>query len=738
MSWITMIWSGMAGVCIGLAGLQLLTWMKSRDSYPYLLFSIAALGGAGAALVELGMMRAQSPAQFGELLRLYHVPIFILVVALVWFVRFYLQAGRLWLARLITGLRILILILAFSLEPTLNFIEITALHSIPFMGEIVVVPVGEKNPLQIITFVSVILFIIYVLDATVSTWRAGNRGRARVVGVTICIALIVAIVLAKLFAEGMLPVPYSLSIPFLMILVAFAYELSSELVRVNWLARELIQVEQRLELATSGADIGVWDWDIENDQTWVSDTIRRRLELGEEGSFDFDRILQSIHPDDRDEVRQIVRKALGNQKDIDLEYRVSAANDGIKWTKVRGYVERDPAGKPVHMRGVSMDITAQKEADLRSRESAELNEKVLASLHSQIAILDREGTIIAVNDAWKSFALQNGRASADIGVDYLQVCAPSAAVDTATERTLAGIRSVLEGTADFFEMEYPCSSPDQLRVFVMRIVPLQTPDGGAVVSHTEVTQIKRAEMEAAELRRDLAHAQRVATLGHLSSALAHEINQPLGAILRNTEAAELFLQQDPPDLEELHDILLDIRRDEQRASAVIERMRSLLKRRELQLEMLAVDELLDQVKKLLHAEMQLRDISVHVDLPRELPEVPADRVLLQQVILNLIINCMDAYEEKPNGNHRVVIRASQAQTGVVELTVSDNGPGIAPEVLPQLFEPFVTTKAKGTGLGLAISRNIVEMHGGRLSAENNPQGGATFRLTLPIAGQADE
>ena len=737
MSWITIIWSGMAGACIALAVLQLLVWFNSRDSWPYLLFAITALAGAGTALLELALMQSQSPSQYGALLRLYHVPIFVIVVGLVWFIRSYLKAGRLWLAWLITGIRVLILILNFSMEPNLNFTEITSLQSFSFMDETVVVPIGEKNPWTNITIASGYLFLIFVLDAAFSAWRGGNRRRAAVLGITMGVAIAIAIIHTEMLARGILPVPVSLSIPFLMIVFGFAFELSVELVRVNRLAGQLSKTEQRLELATSGADVGVWDWNIERDEVWVSDTIRRLFDLREDDRPGLDSMLLNIHPDDRDAVQQVMRKVLSEQQDIEFECRLITANDEVRWTRARGYVERGPTGKPLHMRGVSIDITDQKQADARSREAAELNEKVLASLRSQIAIVDRDGIILAVNSAWQSFASQDDRARADTGVNYLQVCERAVVTgDTTAGRAATGITSVLQGRDDFFEMEYPCGLPGDNRFFVMRVVPLLTGEGGAVISHTEITHRKRAEMEATELRRELAHAQRVDTLGQLSSALAHEINQPLGAILRNVEAAELFLRQESPDLEELGDIVRDIRRDEQRASSVIERMRSLMKRRELQLETLAMDELIEQVMKLLRTEIQLRHIRVQVDVATDLPRVRGDRVHLQQVVLNLVINSMDACHDLPNSNCQIVIKSSQSADNVIQLTVSDNGPGIAPEVLGKLFEPFVTTKANGTGLGLAISKNIVEMHGGGLSAENNPQGGATFCLVLPIVGKS--
>ena len=152
-------------------------------------------------------------------------------------------------------------------------------------------------------------------------------------------------------------------------------------------------------------------------------------------------------------------------------------------------------------------------AEENSRKAAELNEKVLASLHSHIAILNRSGTIIAVNDAWSEFALANGAAASGLGVNYLDVCRRAdSAGDLTALRTLEGIRSVLEGASECLEMEYSCDSPAKHRSFLMRVVPLRTSDGGAVVSHTDITQLRRAEVEAQELRRDLAHVQRASTM----------------------------------------------------------------------------------------------------------------------------------------------------------------------------------------------------------------------------------
>jgi len=243
---------------------------------------------------------------------------------------------------------------------------------------------------------------------------------------------------------------------------------------------------------------------------------------------------------------------------------------------------------------------------------------------------------------------------------------------------------------------------------------------------------RRAEAEIFKQRNELAHVSRVSTMGQLASALAHELNQPLGAILRNAEAAELFLQKDRPDLSEIRAILADIRKDDQRAGNVINRMRSLLKRRELASDPLDIAELIVETIALADSDARARRIHLTTQLPARLPVAHGDRVHLQQVLLNLILNGMDAMAAGEGLERQLTVRASTGNDGDIEVAVSDSGTGIPPEKIKQLFEPFFTTKPDGMGMGLAISRTIIEAHGGKIWAENHARRGATFRFTLPV------
>jgi two-component system sensor kinase FixL len=250
----------------------------------------------------------------------------------------------------------------------------------------------------------------------------------------------------------------------------------------------------------------------------------------------------------------------------------------------------------------------------------------------------------------------------------------------------------------------------------------------------DITARKQAEAEVQRQRTELAQVGRMSTMGQLASALAHELNQPLGAILRNAEAAELFLQAPSPDLDEVRTILADIRKDDQRAGQVIDRMRTLLKRRGLERSSLNMAELVDEVVPLVHPDAVSRKVRLDIQVPRNLPPVCGDRVHLQQVLLNLILNGMDAMGELPAEARRLIVRARQADAGTVEVAVADSGHGVPAEKLARLFEPFFTTKPNGMGLGLPISSTIIQAHGGRIWAENGPVG-ATFFFTVPVSGE---
>jgi len=244
-----------------------------------------------------------------------------------------------------------------------------------------------------------------------------------------------------------------------------------------------------------------------------------------------------------------------------------------------------------------------------------------------------------------------------------------------------------------------------------------------------------AEVQSRQRMSALARANRLATAGELTASIAHEINQPLGAIQTNAETLDLILKASSPDLVEIKAIVADIRRDQARASEVIRRLRSLFKRAPFELKDFDLNEIVretDQLVSSLSAAAVARQVDLSTSLAPEPLPIRGDRIQLQQVILNLIVNAIDAMSEMPSAERHIIVRTMRIPD-FAEVTISDTGPGIPPEKLREVFQPFFTTKAGGMGIGLSIVRTIVEAHNGRIIAESQVGGGATFRITLPLA-----
>ncbi len=267
--------------------------------------------------------------------------------------------------------------------------------------------------------------------------------------------------------------------------------------------------------------------------------------------------------------------------------------------------------------------------------------------------------------------------------------------------------------------------------------PMHTADGLLVlVSVVDVSQRRRIEQAAARQRDEVAHLSRVGMLGALSGSLAHELNQPLTAILSNAQAAQRFLAQTPPRLDQVAEIIDDIVKNDRRAAAVIQRLRVLLKKEDAEHRPVDVNEMVQDSLRLMHSNLLSRHVELVADYEPGLPPISADRVQLSQVMLNFVMNGCEAMEEA-NGPRRLLVRTRRAPSGNVEVTVADRGPGIEPADLEGIFEPFITTKRHGMGLGLAICRAIVDAHRGRIWATNNPEGGATLHFEMPVLHKAN-
>lgn len=247
----------------------------------------------------------------------------------------------------------------------------------------------------------------------------------------------------------------------------------------------------------------------------------------------------------------------------------------------------------------------------------------------------------------------------------------------------------------------------------------------------DVTAQRKAEDELRLLREQVIRLTRATLLGQLSGALAHELRQPLAAILANARAARRLIGRQPADLRELGEILDDIADEDRRADEIIRRLRALFMKGEVEMQPLEINELVRDTLELARAGLAESDVTVAPELGADAGVVQGDRVQLQQVLLNLLVNAAESMRGRPPGHRSLQLGTGAEPDGGVRITVADSGPGIAPDVIDQVFDAFFTTKTYGTGVGLSLSRAIVAAHGGRIEATNHPDGGATFRITLP-------
>jgi len=291
---------------------------------------------------------------------------------------------------------------------------------------------------------------------------------------------------------------------------------------------------------------------------------------------------------------------------------------------------------------------------------------------------------------------------------------------------------LVRGYSEVYEKEYRKKDgtvfPIELRTFLLKDETGSNNGMWAIVR--DITRRQLIESEARKLREDLAHVTRVSTLGELTSSLAHEINQPLAAILSNAQAAQRFLSQDQPDMKEVAEILGDIVRDDNRAAEVIRKIRSLLKKEEIQYELLSLNDVIEEILNVIRNDTALAAVSIEKEFDPSLPSVWGDRIQLQQVILNLVLNAAEAMKEAGTDVRSLNVRTSKQDGCFAKVFIRDVGPGIDESTASRLFEPFYTTKNGGMGMGLAISKDIVKSHKGEIRVENNPDRGATFSFTV--------
>jgi signal transduction histidine kinase/integral membrane sensor domain MASE1 len=376
-------------------------------------------------------------------------------------------------------------------------------------------------------------------------------------------------------------------------------------------------------------------------------------------------------------------------------------------------------------------IEERRQAESALRTADATKAAILASLPSHVAVLDGDGSVIAANRDWDQFATTIGLGANQDSSSARRTGWQLPVGESGHERSWRrAIRDVQERRLAEFTQEYAHGASPQERWYSVTIVPLQRPGGGVVMTHTDVTERRRAELAAQKSREELAHVTRVWVLGELTASLSHQLNQPLAAISGNAHAGRRFVESGAAAQADLVGVFDDIAADATRAAEIVKDVRQLLCKDTGGREVLDLNDLVGRTLQLIRGEALLRNIRLHQTLAPALPRIYGNRVQLQQVILNLVVNGLESIADRP-GQRLISVSTAFEPPGFARVLVHDTGPGFACGVAAQIFEPFYTTKPGGMGMGLAIARAIVEAHGGTIAAEPAERG-ANLTFTVPL------
>nr|WP_246718095.1 PAS domain-containing protein [Rhizobium sp. BK060] len=442
-----------------------------------------------------------------------------------------------------------------------------------------------------------------------------------------------------------------------------------------------------------------------------------------------DAVEQRIHPGDRERVREEARRAVEQKRDYKLEYRIELPAGNIKYIEMTAHPKFSANGELLEVVSTLLDVTERKRAEQALRESEGKFRDYAESASDWFWEIgpDYRFTLLTGNAFGSDTADRLGKTCWDRALD----------LETEPEKWLH-LQASLDSRKPFRDFVY-CSdrhngSPMYVKASGKPVFDANGEFRGYRGTGTDVTALMRAQAERERLRElesELAHMNRLSVMGELTASLAHEITQPIAAARNNARAATHFLDRNPPDLGEIREALACIVDDADRARDIIDRIRDHIKKAPPRKSRFDLNKAIDEVIGLARSAITTNGISVRTRLAEALLPIEGDRVQLQQVVLNLILNAVEAMSTIEAGSRELFISTEESQTGGVLVSVRDSGPGIDPDHVDRVFQAFYTTKSSGVGMGLSISRSIIDAHGGRLWADPDVSPGAVLRFSLP-------
>src|SRR5882762_5360592 len=517
----------------------------------------------------------------------------------------------------------------------------------------------------------------------------------------------------------------------------------------KWAEEALRRSESYLAEAQRFTHTGSWAWRVAGrDALHLSEEWYRIYGFDpEEGMPAWEERLHRVHPEDRAKWQGAIDRAIGAKSDYEVEFRILLPGGTVKYIHTVGHPVLNAYGDLMGFVGSATDITERKRADeeregLLAREQAALAESVAAQQRFLNLVNSVEGIVWEADVPSFQFLFISKQAERVLGYPVERwLSEPTFWKDHVhPEDREWALQFCQNATAEKrdYQFEYRMIAADG-RVVWLRDLVTVVMEGDRVTRvrglMVDLTNRKQAEEALRQAQADLAHVNRVTTMGELTASLAHEVKQPIAAAVTNANTPLRWLAANPPNLEEARAAATRIVKDGKRAGEIVSRIRLLFKKGTPQHDLVDVNEVIGEMIVLLRGETTRYSISVRTELAADLPQVRGDRVQLQQVMMNLIMNGIDAMKDA-DGTRELAIKSQRTENEQLLVSVSDSGVGLPPQQAEQIFNAFFTTKPQGTGMGLRISRSIIESHSGRLWATDNFPRGASFHFTLPAKAKA--
>ncbi|MEY9122699.1 sensor protein FixL [Bradyrhizobium yuanmingense] len=490
---------------------------------------------------------------------------------------------------------------------------------------------------------------------------------------------------------------------------------------------------EHFRVRIEGFGVGTWDLDLQTRELDWSDTARRLFGLQPDQAVSYDLFLSLLEPGDRDHLLKAIGRTSEGGGGLDLSFKIRGASGNGQWIRVRAGVIRDDAGMPRHLSGIFLDINEEKQLEEALRSQENHLRSILETVPDAMIVIDSRGIMQLFSSAAERLFGYSRQEAIGRNVSILMPEPDQSRHDSYLARYLR--------------------TNDPHIIGIGRIVTGKRRDGTTFPMHLSVGKTQRAgepyftgfvrdltehqqtQARLQELQSELVHVSRLTAMGEMASALAHELNQPLAAISNYMKGSRRLLAgSTDPNMPKVESALDRAAEQALRAGQIIRRLRDFVSRGESEKRVESLSKLIEEAGALGLAGAREQNVQLRFSLDPDADLVLADRVQIQQVLVNLFRNALEAMAQSQR--RELVVANTRVADGMIEVEVSDTGIGFREDIIPNLFQTFFTTKDTGMGVGLSISRSIIEAHGGRMWAESNATGGATFRFTLPATDES--